>query len=95
MIGSSWFYDPPLEQISPRLAYLRLNPTRNGAFMIHQGPGDVHTERAAASPGSRRALIEKGEYLPRCWIVAWPRAPLGGPSRCFGRRSPAGLRGLG
>ena len=25
MLGSSWFYDPPLEQISPRLAYLRLN----------------------------------------------------------------------
>jgi hypothetical protein len=76
MIGSSWFYDPPLEVISPRLAYLRLNPTRNGAFMIHQGPGEIHTERAAASPGSRRALIEAGKYLPRSWIVAWPRQSL-------------------
>jgi hypothetical protein len=76
MIGSSWFYDPPLEVISPRLAYLRLNPTRNGAFMIHQGPGEIHTQRAAASPGSRRALIEAGEYTPRCWLVVWPRAAL-------------------
>jgi hypothetical protein len=76
MTGSSWFYDPPLEQISPRLAYLRLNPTRNGAFMIHQGPGDIHTERASASPGSRRTLIEEGKYTPRSWIVAWPRAAL-------------------
>lgn len=76
MMGSSWFYDPPLEQISPRLAYLRLNPTRNGAFMIHQGPGEIHTERAAASPGSRRAMIESGQYLPRSWIVAWPRTAL-------------------
>jgi hypothetical protein len=76
IIGSSWFYDPPLEVISPKLAYLRLNPTRNGAFLIHQGPGEIHTERAAASPGSRRAMIESGKYLPRSWIVAWPRAAL-------------------
>lgn len=76
MMGSSWFYDPPLEQISPRLAYLRLNPTRNGAFMIHQGPGEIHTQRAAASPGSRRTLIEKGEYTARSWIVVWPRTAL-------------------
>lgn len=76
MLGSSWFYDPPLEEISPRLAYLRVNPTRNGAFMIHQGPGEIHTQRAAASPGSRRALIEAGKYTPRSWIVAWPRAAL-------------------
>ena len=76
MIGSSWFYDPPLETISPRLAHLRLNPLKGGAWMVHQGPGEIHTERAAASPGSRRALIESGEYLPRSWLVAWPRKAL-------------------
>ena len=76
MLGSSWFYDPPLEQISPRLAYLRLNPLKHGAFMIHQGPGDIHTQRAATSSPTRAALIEKGEYTARSWIVAWPRAAL-------------------
>ncbi|MDP2764947.1 MAG: hypothetical protein Q8O54_08935 [Brevundimonas sp.] len=76
MLGSSWFYDPPLEQISPRLAYLRLNPLRHGAFMIHQGPGEIHTQRAATSSPTRAALIEKGEYTARSWIVAWPRAAL-------------------
>ena len=76
MLGSSWFYDPPLEQISPRLAYLRLNPLKHGAFMIHQGPGDIHTQRAATSSPTRKALIEEGKYTARSWIVAWPRAAL-------------------
>jgi hypothetical protein len=76
MLGSSWFYDPPLEQISPRLAYLRVNPLKNGAFLLHQGPGEIHTQRAATSSPTRAALIEKGEYTARSWIVAWPRAAL-------------------
>lgn len=76
MLGSSWFYDPPLETISPRLAYLRLNPLKHGAFLVHQGPGEIHTQRAATSSPTRRDLIEKGEYVARSWIVAWPRAAL-------------------
>ena len=76
MLGSSWFYDPPLEQISPRLAYLRLNLLKHGAFMVHQGPGEIHTRRAATSSPTRAALIEAGEYTARSWIVAFPRAAL-------------------
>jgi len=76
MLGSSWFYDPPLEQISPRLAYLRLNPLKHGAFMVHQGPGEIHTLRASTSSPTRKALIEEGKYTARSWIVAWPRAAL-------------------
>lgn len=76
MLGSSWFYDPPLEQISPRLAYLRLNPLKHGAFMVHQGPGEIHTIRASTSSPTRKALIEEGRYTARSWIVAWPRAAL-------------------
>ena len=76
MIGSSWFYDPPLETISPRLAYLRVNPLKGGAFIIHQGPAPIHSERCGATSPTRRAMIESGEYLPRSWLVAWPRATL-------------------
>lgn len=76
MIGSSWFYDPPLETISPRLAYLRVNPLKGGAFIVHQGPAPIHSERAAASSPTRRAMIESGEYVPSGWLVAWPRAEL-------------------
>jgi len=76
MLGSSWFYDPPLETISPRLAYLRLNPLKHGAFMVHQGPGEIHTQRAGTSSPTRAAMIESGEYVARSWLVAWPRAAL-------------------
>lgn len=76
MIGSSWFYDPPLETISPRLGYLRLNPLKGGAFIVHQGPAPIHSERCGATSPTRRAMIESGEYLPRSWLVAWPRKEL-------------------
>ncbi len=76
MLGSSWFYDPPLETISPRLAYLRKTPMANGAFLVHQGPGLIHSQRASASSPTRKALIDSGEYVPSSWIVAWPRKAL-------------------
>lgn len=76
MIGSSWFYDPPLETISPRLAYLRQNPLKGGAFIIHQGPAQIHSERASASSPTRKAMIESGEYTPSSWLVAWPKSTL-------------------
>ncbi len=76
MIGSSWFYDPPLTEISPRLAHLRLNPLKGGAFLVHQGPGEIHTERAATASASRKALIDSGEYVARSWLMVWPRKQL-------------------
>lgn len=76
MIGSSWFYDPPLTEISPRLAHLRLNPLKGGAFMVHQGPAPIHTERAGAASASRKALIDSGEYTARSWLMVWPRKEL-------------------
>jgi hypothetical protein len=76
MIGSSWFYDPPLTEISPRLAHLRLNPLKGGAFMVHQGPGEIHTQRAATASASRKALIDSGEYTARSWLMVWPRKEL-------------------
>ena len=76
MIGSSWFYDPPLTEISPRLAHLRLNPLNGGAFMVHQGPGEIHTLRAGTASASRKALIDSGEYTARSWLMVWPRKEL-------------------
>ena len=34
MYGGSWFYDPALAQISPRLAYLREIPQKGGAIVL-------------------------------------------------------------
>jgi hypothetical protein len=76
VIGASWFYDPPLCEISPRLAYLQRRPVENGAFLVHQGPDPLSTERCTATSPSRRDLVAKGLYTPRSWILAWPREGL-------------------
>jgi hypothetical protein len=75
-MGASWFYDPQLETVSPRLNYLRADPVAGGAWLVHQGPGPGHTERATATSPTRRAMVEAGEYTPRSWLLAWPRARL-------------------
>ena len=76
MVGTSWFYDPQLLDISPRLAYLQTDPLSGGAFMLRNGPGAIHTERATLTSPSRRKLFEEGKYIPICWTVLWPRKEL-------------------
>lgn len=76
MVGTSWFYDPQLLSISPRLAYLQNDPLSGGAFMLRNGPGEIHTQRATLTSPSRRKLYEDGKYLPICWSVLWPRKEL-------------------
>lgn len=75
-MGASWFYDPQLETVSPRLNYLRADPVAGGAWLVHQGPGEGHTERATATSPTRRALVEAGDYVPTSWLLAWPRGKL-------------------
>jgi len=76
MIGTSWFYDPQLLNISPRLAYLQNDPLHGGAFALRNGPGQIHTQRATMTSPSRRKLYEDGKYTPICWSVLWPRQEL-------------------
>lgn len=76
MMGASWFYDPQLETVSPRLAYLRADPVRHGAWVVHQGSSPIHSERASATSPTRRQMIQTGEYTPHGWLLAWPRRAL-------------------
>jgi len=84
MVGTSWFYDPQLVAISPRLAYLQTTPLANGALVVRHGPGAIHTERATATSPTRRALVEQGSYVPICCSLLWPRDELLG----WARRAP-------
>lgn len=40
VFGGSWFFDPKLEQVSPRLAYLRRLVIDNGGYSLRIGPCD-------------------------------------------------------
>lgn len=74
MYGGSWFYDPALAVVSPRLTYLRTRPQENGALLCYSN-ADPHGG-ALATSDTRRALYETGQYLPKAYALIWPRAPL-------------------
>lgn len=76
MVGGSWFYDPALAAISPRLAYLADTPIGGGAFRVRLGAFAEDTELATATSASRRALVEAGTYVPTKWLLIWPRRAL-------------------
>lgn len=76
MVGTSWFYDPQLSDISPNLRYLRAVPTESGAFLRIDGPGEIHTQRAITRSQTRKKLYEEGRYLPICATLVWRRKRL-------------------
>lgn len=76
MVGTSWFYDPNIVTVSPRLGYLQVNPTNNGAFLIPHGPGSIHTTRATKTSASRKKLYDEGKYIPVCYSLVWPRSAM-------------------
>jgi len=76
MVGGSWFYDPALATISPRLAYLAELPMAHGAFRVRAGRSAEDAALATATSPTRRALMAAGKYTPERWQLIWPRAAL-------------------
>ncbi|MFC5510916.1 hypothetical protein ACFPOU_07245 [Massilia jejuensis] len=73
MIGTSWFYDPQIQTVSPKLAYLARVPLQNGAFLRIDGASEIHTRRATARSPTRKRLFEEGHYRPVCATMIWSR----------------------
>lgn len=74
MYGGSWFYDPALDTISPRLSYLRAIPMAGGAelFFVEEG-GSARNNSLSTSP-TRRKLYEEGKYSPKSYMLVWGRS---------------------
>ncbi len=70
---SNWFIDPQLEQISPRLTYLRRRLAENGAWLFYVGRSEDPARNALAKSASRKKLFEEGKYVPKDYLHAWPR----------------------
>jgi hypothetical protein len=73
VVGYSWFYDPELELISPRLAYLRRGPLAGGAVFIRGHTTEFDVKNATAKSRTRRQLYEAGEYTPVGYKMVWRR----------------------
>ncbi len=74
MIAGSWFYDPALEQVSPRLVYLRRVPLAGGAWLLFVNDGPDARANALATSPTRRRLFEEGKYLPKNYMIVWSKA---------------------
>ena len=71
VVAGSWFYDPIIENISPRLEYLSRVPIINGAqrFYLYEDKSG----NALSTSKTRRVLYEKGEYIPKVYLIVWLR----------------------
>jgi hypothetical protein len=76
LVGTSWFYDPQLLKISPRLAYLRQRPLERGAFLLRHRTGSVDIENATMKSETRLRLYQEGKYTPIVLSIVWPRKDL-------------------
>lgn len=74
VFGISWFYDPQLTGISPRLTYLQSTPLLGGAKSFYLG--NDNTGNAISTSKSRIKLYKDGKYIPKSYLLIWPRKEL-------------------
>jgi hypothetical protein len=70
----SWFNDPAIETVSPRLTYLRKMPQDNGAYAFYSNLAS--TSGALSKSKTRQKLYEEKKYIPKSYALIWPRKPL-------------------
>ncbi|CAN5812012.1 hypothetical protein BH11PSE12_BH11PSE12_21780 [soil metagenome] len=75
MLGGSWFYDPFLSVISPRLEYLRGIPCENGAKVFFSQDEGADSSALSKSE-SRKKMYVDGKYTPKAFLLVWARDDL-------------------
>lgn len=76
MAGFSWWFDPALASVNPKLGFLRKLPLENGAQLFRVGSSPATTRSALHLSAERRQLYDAGEYLPATYLLAWARKDL-------------------
>ena len=76
LIGASWYYDPGLGRISPKLAYLHDVPARQGAIFLRVGSRPEDVAGALVRSETRRRLHQTGDYQPTSYLMVWARADI-------------------
>lgn len=73
MMGSSWWFDPALDAISPNLRFLRKVPLEHGAQLFRVGSSEIATRAAIHLSAERQRLYASGHYRPTYYLLAWAR----------------------
>ncbi|GGD68979.1 hypothetical protein [Lacimicrobium alkaliphilum] len=72
IVGSSWYYDPQVPAISPHLGFVNKLLAENGAYWFFSHI-EGSNSGAFATSQTRKQAFETGKYLPRNYVVFWPR----------------------
>jgi len=76
IFGSSWWFDPQISRISPRLSFLRTLPEAHGAKFFFVGEDQQTTGEALLNSPERQKLHAAGSYRPKKYAVVWARQDL-------------------
>ena len=74
--GGSWWFDPVLAEISPRLAFLHSLPVQHGARVFFMGVDESSTRDATSYSPERRQLYDQNKYQPKKYLMVWGREDL-------------------
>lgn len=68
--GGSWYLDPEISTISPRLKFLRAVPASFGAEIFYTNT-EGRSSNAFAKSEMRLKLFEQGNYIPKSYLMIW------------------------
>jgi len=74
--GTSWYYDPKVEEVSPKLAYIREIGKRFEVRFFYMGTNEHCINDATLKSPTRRKLFQEGKYLPTNYLLIVPRRKL-------------------
>jgi hypothetical protein len=73
IFGISWFFDPQLTNISPRLRYLKELVTINGGEIFFLGSSEHGIRDAISKSSNRLEMYNSGLYTPKDYLIIWTR----------------------
>jgi hypothetical protein len=76
IVGATWWFDPQVGALSPRLRYLREVPERSGAVYFCLGENEHTTATAISNSPERYRAFEEGRYRPKLFAAIWLRRDL-------------------
>lgn len=76
VFGSSWWFDPEVERITPDIGFLRHRPLGGGAQIFRVGPDEAAVRNATKFSRVRKELYEQGAYAPTNYLMVWARDDL-------------------
>jgi hypothetical protein len=73
LMSASWLEDPALEFATPRLYAANRIVRENGGIYMPMGSDSDSVRNALLKSEQRQRLHARGEYMPRRFLMIWPR----------------------